>query len=348
MFLLHSVPTPPVGPDVRKRHLISTDQAVKKHRNSQSVDFSSHNTSRDDVVRYFMRIAALVGCRDDMYVMSRGWDILIRALSVSSPGTASQDVSAPPRSIKAIVIACISLGVEVAGDFEAPYIVSTAAWGRFFSFEISVPAADYKGTDHLSKLDASDIESACKDLMRLKLVISAGLEWNLQSRSSADIFTGLATKLIETTNCEDCETCLTLCANRTSLVAFAVPILNALSFYWLSQGVSPEVVGLMTLLVTHETFKARVAMSGSVVNRLRRILSQARRSIETNGLSECFLRLADRTYENASVLLQARDLLVDDPAVILQLVDVYSPSPRTRSVLHDIDTTYQSLFGDAS
>ena len=354
------VPTPPLGPGVKKRQLVIDEKPVsakKRIENEENtctsaVKYEDHRTTKADLIKYFNRILVLIGCEKEMLIVSRAWSFLIRALRGNSPsaeetvllGEEMPSKKVPP-SLRAMVVACISLGIEVSGDFEGEYIASSAAWGNFFNLELTQDSFDYRQVGQVA-LDCGKTESYCYDLMRLKLVVSAGLDWDLLSPTAADTFAILLSNLIDNRSPE-CDLCESLSINRAKIVGYASPILNAFCFYWLSEGVHPEVIALMAVMVVHETFRSRGTWNSSLVNKLRRALTITHNFTESNGMSECVLSLAGRCFKNASSLMKARDLVVSNTASILELVSLYYPALLPRGgtrVLQSIDASYQSLI----
>jgi hypothetical protein len=244
-----------------------------------------------------------------------------------------------------MVVACVSLGIEVSGDFEGEYIASSASWGNFFNLELSNDSFEYRQIGSVV-MDCCKTESYCYDLMRLKLVVAAGHDWDLQCPTAADTFAILLSNMIDNRSPE-CDLCESLAINRDKILFYALPILNAFCFYWLPEGVHVEVIALMAIMVVHETFRSRGTWNSSLVNKLRRALTITRNFTESNGMSECVLSLAGRCFKNASSLLKARDLVVSNTASILELVSSYYPSLLPRGgtrVLQTIDASYQSLI----
>lgn len=330
---LGNIPTPPVGGNNRlKRKLV-----LLAENEDVEVDFGIHGTTQSALVKYFKYLVGVVGCQANMHVSIRAWELVCKALAVASGNEEPQN-DGVSNSLKAIVCACVSLAVEVSADFESTFVVSSAAWGHLLFSQVT-------GRDTLypTKSDIQSVSKSAADLMRLKLIISAGLGWNLGFQSTADLVARYLFDL--TNNCPQthaCDICTALKENSDEIPTHNCAVILALSCALFPKGESSQVIALMAVIVTHETFKSRQPASTYPVNRMRRALKVTRNSVGTNGVNACILEMAGRMLKSAGPLLRARDLLLcdDTAASVLEFAD--SPYNKRSSFLRDIDSCLQN------
>jgi hypothetical protein len=327
-----NIPTPPVGNTLKRKLKLVTEDTFKG-----LVDFTLHGTTQSALVKYFKHMISTVGCGSNMGVSLRAWELLCTALAVANANSESEEMgseSHPPNSVKAIVCACVSLAVEVSADFESEFVVSCAAWGHLLYSEVAG-----RGLMYPTRSEIESLEKTARDLMKLKLIISSGLCWHLGFKTCADYLAQYTSDLTQYAGCDICES---LKENSDKISSHQISIIQALSWALFSKGESPEVIALMALMVSHETFISRQASSKFPVNRMRRALRITKNSIESNGLQECILEMAGRTLDSAQPLLRARDLLLcnETAASVLEFAD--APYSRRSSFLREIDSCLQN------
>lgn len=320
--MIEGIPTP-LGREHLKRKLVYIEETKR-----QKCDFYRHGTTKTDVIEYFYRIIGLVGCSKDAHVVCRAWGFVCRALGAAS-GSHDNDF----RSVKAMVCACLSLAIEVSADFEADYVVSSAGWGHFFFCEITGHPHEKFGKQD----DTSDMEEHCRALMRLKLVISSQFNWNLGGLSSADYFSRMIESLLRTSCCAVCDS---MRRDVGKILPHGVCILRSLTCGLSSEGIPEQVIGIMAVVVVHETFQSRQASMTYPYHRIKRALRVTRTCLEDKGLCDCILEMAQVCLESAKPLLQARDLLMCEKtmASILEQPEYIGTVP----IIRKIDSLFQS------
>ena len=320
-IVLSSIPTPTDG-QLRKRKVVRLEDDI----------FDRHRTTRDEVVLYFNKLIGLVGCRKDPHIVCRGWELVCRALAVASKSN-ERDIA----SLKTVVCACLSLAIEVSAEFEADYVVSSAAWGYLLFSQV---------TERESGISETDVKDSCSKLMALKLLIASSLDWQLGSPSVAEIFASYTNVLLQNSAHKiDCEVCCCMRKDIYKVWSHASCILRSLTCGLLlpTEKESAEVIAIMSIIVLHETFLSRQASKTCPLNRVKRSLRVTRAGIEGNGLGACILEMAERCLYTAAPLLQARDLLLcrETAASIVEL-DNQSEAAVPIPILRKLDSLVQS------
>lgn len=332
---MERVPTP-----VRSRKRACEAANLGGKRVKVAVDFSRLEIDQDSVIKYFWRIIGIVGCSRDMYVVARAWHLCCSALAASlgtqefpempvKPATTQQ--SDLPSEYKAVIVGAVSLAIDVAADFEAEYVVSGLTWGHLLYCEIAGITDTVDHTDGSVKSVAGTGQNA-RQLMRMKLVISQALSWQLRDPSVADSFALLFNQLVEC----GCTGCSSLRTASGIVNAFVGPILHSLAYILLPQGTSALAIALAVLWVARETVPTG-SVSGSPAS-IKRTLAVVRRVVDRSGLNACVGQLGTESARK-----RATEILLDKELH----ADVYSLTSRPvrpKPLLVNIDCAYQDTL----
>lgn len=214
-------------------------------------DYASFRFTHTELQQYFVRIITHSGCSGFYSVVSKAWQLVCVSFhaaehqKLDSLDWLPSHLQVPGSLMKAVVIASVSLAVDVAADFEAPFIVPAFCWSHFFVDEINPGVA------------GQSMSSDGIALMKAKMWISSCIDWNLYICSPADAFAVFTDRLVKGHSGmgKYCSGCSAVESERSLFIQFSEPILLSASFVLLPHGVGAHTVGALALVVAYTAFQ---------------------------------------------------------------------------------------------
>ena len=214
-------------------------------------DYASFRSTETELQQYFVRIITHSGCSGFYNVVSKAWQLVCVSFHAAEQQKLDSLDCLPSHLLvtdsfmKAVVIASVSLAVDVAADFEAPFIVPAFCWSHFFVNELCPGVA------------GQSMSSDGIALMKAKMWISSCIDWNLYICSPADAFTVMADRLLKghSEMGKYCSGCSAVETEKPLFIRFLEPILLSASFVLLPHGVGAHTVGALSLVVAYTAFQ---------------------------------------------------------------------------------------------
>ena len=292
-----------------------------------------------DVVRYFTKIITITGCYEDIYLVSFAWTLCCKALAYASD-KGLIDVSSAKQSVRSIIIGAISLSVDTCADFNASFIVSSAAWGQFFNCELArnqnKEIVDY-GMDSLAY---EQLEVNCRQLMRIKNLIARSLNWELQQITVVEVFSDLVNRI--DVSATGCDLCYMIRNSASRFLETSTPYLESLSYCYQWDGVNQVEIGIACFLLCHDTQITR-EKGFTILSEMKSHIPLAIFRIKTKGVRKCVRDLID----NDQALQKAVKLIlsIEFAEKVILLASKFFPCKlhtQAGEVLHLIEGTLET------
>ena len=323
------------------------------------INFERLDVQAVDLVKYFGQVVAMTGCAKDYFVVSKAWQLCCGALSIAShqdqpdvahPLDSMADVAPShsgtghplPSALRAVIVGSVALAVDVSADFEALFVESALTWGHFFFCQVTERGS------HLVDADTYNaVKENARQLMRMKVIISKGLLWNLRTCSAADAFGVIVDKLTkEYADKYPSSIGATLTESRIEFVRFAERVLHWASFALQPADIACPVTATIALVVGYSCYP--VCRTASISH----ILTVTGSSLTQFGIHPALTRLY-ASLGLSTILDMAVSILHYEASVseIVKLGAEFESAmtnvPSTR-VLTEIQESYDSPAADFS
>ena len=209
-----------------------------------------------EAARYLVSIASQTGCSRDLYVMNLGICIYNRISATISSTFDVTDRESLNDGIKlgsvarAAIIGSLSLAVDVAGDYEADYSRSALSWATLLNREVS--GKPWVATGGVSRLRVStefdNINTHCRELLRVKLLIASRLDWQIRTPTVASTVSRAVQGL---SVAKGCRQCMQMFEQGDTFMHFAEMLIQVCTLSLLPLGYKVEAISALVLLVAH-------------------------------------------------------------------------------------------------
>lgn len=304
------------------------------------VRLSALHVTLVDIVRYFTKIITITGCYEDIYLVSFAWMLCCKALAYASDKNLV-DASCAKHSVRSIIIGAVSLSVDTCADFNASFIVSSAAWGHLFNCEL----ARYQNQEivgyGMDSLAYEQLEVNCRQLMRIKNLIARSLNWELQQITVVEVFTDLVNRI--DASATGCDHCYMIRNSALRFLETSTPYLESLSYCYQLGGVDQVDIAIACFLICHDTQISR-KKGVTILAEMESQIPLAISRIKAKGIRRCVRELIenDQALQNAVNLILRREF----PEDVLLLASKFFPckvDSQAGEVLHLIEGTIETF-----